>query len=605
MALRPTDPTAPNDRTADTSPDAETAGGHPAAPAHTTQTEIERKYAVDAEQLPDLVGVGDASGAAIVGARTHEPFVLEAVYYDTPDLALARARIALRRREGGHDEGWHVKLPAAEGRTELQWPLGTGDVPRAVRAAVLVHVRDRPLTPLAMVRTRRTITELLDPADAVVVEIADDSVTGTDSREGSVRLWREWEAELGPAAPATADGRTQLLDAIEKRLLDAGATVSPSVSKLAQALGRTGLGAAGPGTSGLRAGRSGSSEGGAADAAATAEPDAHTVVVTGIRELVDKLIELDPAVRVGAHESVHRQRTVVRRLRSVLAGHKRLFSAGPLQTVRESLARFGGVLGEVRDLEVRADWAEAELDAVRDERGIDDRAARDRLVASTRLERDSAHDRLVEWMSAAPYFRLLDGLDELLSAKVSAAGSPGGGGSRASGLDPVDGSGVDSASGGLTDPAVTGGGSARRESKAVIRRAARKADRLSVRRSAAKRVLSTDAVTSAQSEVALHDSRKSARRLRHLAEFATSSPAAALGGSAERLGEAAERLQDALGEHRDALLFGEFVRLIAPRADAAGESSFVYGVLYQRSLDRARAALDAAGDARKELRDEL
>jgi len=532
--------------------------------SHTTQVEIERKYAVDAERLPDLVGVGDGEGVTIVAAEVHEPFELEAVYYDTADLALARAKIALRRRVGGHDEGWHVKLPAVEGRTELQWPLGptpgeegaAGDgVPDAVRTAVLVHVRDRPLSPLAAVRTRRSVTELLDADGRVVVEIADDTVTGTDSREGSVRLWREWEAELGAGAPATPEGRAALLDAVERQLLTAGATVSPSVSKLAQALGRTGLG---------RTSRSRTSNAPAAESGA----DAAAVVLSGLRELTARVVALDPLVRADAPDAVHSQRTTVRRLRNVLAGHRRLFAPVALQELRESLARFGGILGEVRDLEVRAEWAEDALDALHHDRGVDDRAARDRLVVATRAEHGTAHDRLVEWMSAAPYFRLLDALDTVV---------------------PADGD--------------AGPASARQESKAVLRRASKKAERRSVRPGRATRVFDTDPVVSARAEVALHESRKSARRLRHLAEFAASAPEAPLGAAAGGLGDAAERLQDALGEHRDALLFGEYLLLIAPRAEAAGESSFVYGVLYQRSLDRARSALDSAARARQALRE--
>ncbi|WP_291056956.1 CYTH domain-containing protein [Herbiconiux sp.] len=230
--------------------------------AHSVQTEIERKYAVGADtELPALTGVGEAAGTPVVRAESSASVRLEAVYFDTADLALARQRIALRVRRGGHDEGWHVKLPAAEGRTELQWPLepagepaeeattsaagvpdAADEVPASVRDAVREHVGDAALTPLARVSTDRALTDLLDADGAVVAELADDLVRTVDARQGAERAWREWEAELGPAAPPTAAGRTALLDEIEQRLLAAGATVSPSVSKLAQALGRTGLG---------------------------------------------------------------------------------------------------------------------------------------------------------------------------------------------------------------------------------------------------------------------------------------------------------------------------------------------------------------------------
>ncbi len=73
-----------------------------------SQIEIERKYAVDETTLlPDLAalpGIGETTGP--------ETTELEAVYFDTDREDLARHRIVLRRRTGGKDAGWHVKLPA-------------------------------------------------------------------------------------------------------------------------------------------------------------------------------------------------------------------------------------------------------------------------------------------------------------------------------------------------------------------------------------------------------------------------------------------------------------------------------------------------------------
>src|SRR6185295_19941851 len=73
----------------------------------TVVRETERKYELaDGVELPGwdgLVGV-----EALVGP---EEQALEAVYFDTEDLRLARAGVTLRRRRGGHDAGWHLKLP--------------------------------------------------------------------------------------------------------------------------------------------------------------------------------------------------------------------------------------------------------------------------------------------------------------------------------------------------------------------------------------------------------------------------------------------------------------------------------------------------------------
>jgi CHAD domain-containing protein len=547
--------------------------------AHTVQTEIERKYTVvDGATLPDLTGVGAESSALVARTETLEPFSLEAVYFDTADGALAAQRIALRRRSGGHDEGWHVKLPAAEGRTELQWPLSVGreesegdTVPAEVLAPVLVHVRDRPLSPLARVETTRRVTNLLDESGAVLAEIADDEVAATDAREGTARLWREWEVELGEAAPGTPEARTALLDAIEERLRPVGATVSPSVSKLAQALGRTGLGAPGPAgaaeTTGAASGSSGAPVPPAEGSSAAA------VVTAGIGELVAQVIDLDPAVRADDDDAVHRLRTTVRRLRNALATHRALYDEPELESLRDSLSRFGAVLGETRDLEVRLDWAAEALDDLASDRGVDDPDARRRLVDDTRAEHDAAHRRLVAAMSSAPYFRLLDALDAFTAAA------------------PV----VDGA-------AAPGAPMPRKEAKKALRKTGRRALKREVKAREARRVLGPDIVAAASALGALHDARKAARRLRHAAEFSTAGAAGVLGGRAEELGDRAEELQDALGWHRDASLFAEFVLLTSRRAEAAGESSFTYGVLYQRSVDQARRALELADDARRALK---
>jgi hypothetical protein len=85
--------------------------------------EIERKYAVDSGfVLPDLSAVPGV--AAVTSPRTYH---LTAVYHDTPEQRLAAARITLRRRTGGTDAGWHLKLPAEAGaRREVHAPLGPG-----------------------------------------------------------------------------------------------------------------------------------------------------------------------------------------------------------------------------------------------------------------------------------------------------------------------------------------------------------------------------------------------------------------------------------------------------------------------------------------------
>ncbi|MBO0870935.1 MAG: CYTH domain-containing protein, partial [Micromonosporaceae bacterium] len=69
--------------------------------------EEEQKYEVDPRfVVPDLTDCLPA-GAQIA---EHSPVYLRAVYYDTPDLRLARAGASLRFRRGDRLP-WTVKLP--------------------------------------------------------------------------------------------------------------------------------------------------------------------------------------------------------------------------------------------------------------------------------------------------------------------------------------------------------------------------------------------------------------------------------------------------------------------------------------------------------------
>ncbi|HEY2304793.1 MAG TPA: CYTH domain-containing protein [Streptosporangiaceae bacterium] len=200
--------------------------------------EIERKYAVDAGfVLPDLSAVPGV--AAVTGPDIYH---LTAVYLDTPGLDLAAAHITLRRRTGGTDAGWHLKLPAGtETRREVHAPLGPGGepVPDELSGLVAECVHGQPLRPIARLQTTRTVRRLTDAEGQVLAEVADDEVTGslpdqdacdTDappdpSAWPTATAWREVEIELvrGPAG---------LLDEAGRFLLEAGARLSPAASKL-------------------------------------------------------------------------------------------------------------------------------------------------------------------------------------------------------------------------------------------------------------------------------------------------------------------------------------------------------------------------------------
>jgi inorganic triphosphatase YgiF len=196
--------------------------------------ETERKYDADADFA--LPGLGDLPGGA--AAAPPKRYQLSATYFDTDDLALIRNKVTLRRRTGGSDEGWHLKLPVRQDtRQELHEPLG--ESPEAVPARLAAQVEDitevRPLRPIANLDTERTVVTLTGQAGEPLAEIADDLVTAgrLDQPGAEPMSWREIEVEAlsdGPGIPG-------LLEAVGKVLREAGARPSSSASKLSRVLG--------------------------------------------------------------------------------------------------------------------------------------------------------------------------------------------------------------------------------------------------------------------------------------------------------------------------------------------------------------------------------
>jgi inorganic triphosphatase YgiF len=199
--------------------------------------EVERKYDVDENgALPDWSALPGVAGVGEPEVRE-----LDARYLDTADAALARARVAVRRRSGGPDAGWHVKVSAPDGRHEWQWPLDDSDDDPVVPEGLLVAIAQwaaPPLTPLARIRNARTAYALRDAAGGLVAEFVDDRVRALDERAGRETRWREWEVELGPAAPADPAWRDTFFTAVDAAVTAAGGRPAASDSKLARTLGR-------------------------------------------------------------------------------------------------------------------------------------------------------------------------------------------------------------------------------------------------------------------------------------------------------------------------------------------------------------------------------
>jgi CHAD domain-containing protein len=348
--------------------------------------EIERKYDVGPSfRLPPLDGHG----------RLAEPVehALEATYFDTADHRLAAARTTLRRRTGGTDAGWHLKLPAGGARDEVHEPLD-GDSDTAAVPAVLVALargltRGAELRPVVRLLTERSVRKLVgtgaDGAEVTLAEVADDRVTAQVVGPAvEITAWREVEVELVAGPP-------EILDAVDRPLRKAGAVPSASASKLARALGDR---VARPRTPGRKAA-------------------AGEVVGAYVREQVAALAAHDPRVRLDQHDAVHQMRVATRRLRSVLAAYRPLFDRTVTEPLRDELRWLGAVLGEARDAEVLHARLRAAVDAEPDDLLLGPVVAR---IDTDLLGRyREAHARILEALDGDRYLALLVALDGVVA----------------------------------------------------------------------------------------------------------------------------------------------------------------------------------------------
>ncbi|BCJ52155.1 CHAD domain-containing protein [Actinoplanes sp. NBRC 14428] len=334
-------------------------------------TETERKYDVPAGfGLPSLDGAGGARGLG--DAETHE---LDATYFDTEDLRLARNKRTLRRRTGGNDAGWHLKTPGdGSSRTEHRVPLTDGDaVPGELADVVRLIVRTREVKPVATLRTRRIETPLRDAEGRTLALIAQDEVEAETG--GDVQRWQELEVEL-------VDGGPEVLDAVEGLLLAAGATPAAGPSKLARALGDR-----------LSAPRVGKKR--------RTDP-----VLRYAREQRDAIEAQDPSVRAGDAEGVHKMRVATRRLRSTLKTFRDAFDPERAEFLKGELKWLADRLGAVRDGQVLSHKLAAAAE------GFPEVAARIREKLDDDVTR--GRDALVEALDSDRYLGLLDAIDALV-----------------------------------------------------------------------------------------------------------------------------------------------------------------------------------------------
>ncbi|MFJ8232272.1 CHAD domain-containing protein [Streptomyces sp. NPDC094448] len=362
-----------------------------------TKREIERKYEATPETtLPDLTRVTGVAG--VVDQGTTE---LDAVYYDTSDLRLAAASITLRRRTGGDDAGWHLKLPVAPGvRDEIRAPL-SGAVPRTLKALVRARTRDSALEPVVRLRSARDLHHLVDGDGALLAEVSRDAVHAERLDDGRTAAWDEIEVELAD------DADPALLDKVGKKLRKAGIRGADAPSKLARALDETGLApvpAPGP---------------------PTVPGTAGNEVLAYLEAQVRALLSYDPGVRRNLPDAVHQMRVATRRLRSAFRSYSAVLDRTVTDPLGEELKWLAGELGAARDTEVLAERLRGRLDAL--PRTLLLGPVRGRLRIWTGARGSGSRRRAVTALDSRRYIALLTALEGFLAApplRKRAAGSP-------------------------------------------------------------------------------------------------------------------------------------------------------------------------------------
>jgi CHAD domain-containing protein len=353
----------------------------------TDTREIELKYEIGPDAvlppLEDLPRVASEAGP--------DEQKLEAEYYDTEDLRLLRAGVTLRRRRGGKDSGWHLKLPAGpQTRRELQLPLGRAGrtVPAELAQLVTVYSRGQALVPVARIATVRHVRTLVDEAGTSLAEVVADEVSAQTLGESTtLSSWREVEVEL-------TGGDRQLLRAADKRLRRGGLQPAGRTAKLERALGD-----ALPAADQSERPRRGSAAG---------------VVLTYAAEQADKLKALDPGVRRDEPDSVHQMRVTTRRLRSTFQSFGKILRADDTKHLAGELRWLGHVLGDARDNEVLPEHIEAQLKQAPVELVMGPVQARLREhFAPLGAE---ARKSVLTALDSERYFALLDELDQILAA---------------------------------------------------------------------------------------------------------------------------------------------------------------------------------------------
>lgn len=542
--------------------------------AAVARREVERKYEVP-EGAEARIDWSTLEGHTVSADPVEHR--MEAVYHDTEDMALGRRLVALRRRRGGADDGWHVKFDEPGGRQELQVPLlqAPGRMPAAVRNLLAGLTGGQPVRPVATVRTHRRVLAVSGADGTEVAEIAVDDVEAVDERTGTVRSWAEWEVELvdGTSSP---DAQAQIFDAVEAVLATVGGKRSASRAKIARALGEEDTGgsaaSAGPGgaqeAGAVRPGRGAPRTSGRKKAGKKRPgPDVLRAV---LGELAEQLVLWDFKVRLDAPDAVHQMRVTSRSLRSVLRAAAPLLDSGAARELDAGLRTLARALSAARDAEVTAQLLGGRAGELG---GRVDPEAAEFLRRAAEEQARAAAGRVRRHVRSGEHLRLL------ADVRAFAAAPPLAG--------------------------TCARLSAREVADFLVHRTLRKALRATRR---GPEVEGAGAAAGAAELEHLHDVRKAVKRVRYVAavlERTGFSPGRAM----RRAAAGAQGYQDALGEVMDAAVVEEWLAGTARSRPGAGGDRYAVGLLHGAEVVRLRTGLEGAtgvvGALRSQLREDL
>lgn len=300
----------------------------------------------------------------------------------------------------------------------------------------------------------------------------------------------------------------------------------------------------------------------------SSNPTSGEVLLGYLRRQVAELQQQAPRVRDDQPDSVHQMRMSARRLRAVLRSAKSILGPGKAvdegspnfsrSELRAELKWLSGVLGMARDPEVIRD----RLTALMAEQpgALVVGAAAERIKQALGTAAREARDEVLEVLGSDRYRRLIKALDS------------------------------------LADTPLPGGKARRKARKGLAKLVKKDVRRLRRKAAALEQPKSEDAESDAgpgsnpepdSRDVAFHDVRKAAKRVRYIAEAASLAKAK----SADRVEEAAHIIHKILGQHQDSVVAREQLRRLGlnsgPDSKSGAGSSFTFGRLH--ALEERRA----------------